>query len=117
MPRKPTRKRLKKVEKFYIEHNCQGKSLEDLAVDLQIPKTLIEPYYNECLDKIRKAKEKKEKEAMPTAGKLLARKEDRGVVVMTRESSEFADTKQPSRVSKAKESARDKKHIHKFRSE
>lgn len=108
-----TRKILNKVEKFYIENNCMELSLAEIQSDLKLTKTMIEKYYNQCKETKQKELDKQAEENIITAGKLMNRKQDRGVVVMTKESSQWSDENR----TKAKINEKSRQHIHRFREE
>ena len=102
MGRKPSRKRLTKAELYYIEGHCGSQTAKEMAYDLRIPESLIQKH----IDKLKLpmpssevdtetteqpvTHDKKDDNALK-AGKLFARKKDRGVVVMTPEAAELSD--------------------------
>ena len=75
---------LTKVEKFYIDNN-EDKNLNDIADDLNRSTAIIEKYLAET------GKSRSEETETSSAGDLMARKEDRGVTVMTPAASQVAD--------------------------
>lgn len=87
------RKRTTKAERFYIEHHWMDMTPQELAQELNLPILLVKDHYN----KFKKAYEKEqaekqaEEDKVLRAGKLMGRKKDRGVLVMTKEASQLAD--------------------------
>lgn len=105
------RKRMTKVERFYIEQNCTTMSIEQIQADLRLPKKVIEKLYNECRTE---QEEKEKKEQQVTAEKLMI-KNDRGSVAMTSAASQLGDeTRQASRNIEQINEKR-KQYIHKIR--
>jgi len=98
---------LTELEKFYIEQKCRdGVSLDEIKKQKISPASLVEQLYNQTVAEVQD-------ENKITAGKLFSRKEDYGAVVMTPQSSEFADTKRET--SKSPKIEQKETHIHKFR--
>ena len=98
---------LTELEKFYIEQKCRdGVSLDEIKQQKISPISLVEQLYNQTVTEIQE-------ENKVTAGKLFSRNENYGAVVMTPQSSEFADSKRPT--SESQKIEKKESHIHKFR--
>lgn len=80
--------KLTKVEMFYIENN-PDKVAKEIARDLNRSENIVKKHLDIKKDTAHVTESKSEKKT--PAGELMARKEDRGVVVMTQAASQVAD--------------------------
>ena len=97
---------LTELEKFYVEQKCRdGVTLAEIKKQNISPFSLVEQLYNQTVADVQD-------ENKLTAGKLLSRNENYGAVVMTPQSSEFADADRPT--SKSPTLEKKESHIHKF---
>lgn len=97
---------LNELEKFYITQKCkEGVSLADIKKQNISPMALVEQLY-------KATKSELDDSNKMTAGKLMARKKERGVVTMTEQAASFSDGKRvPSKDKKVEKS---QPHIHKL---
>ena len=77
--------KLNKVEKFYIENN-PDRTASDIAADLNRTVNCVKKYLSEELGRDTESEEK-----ISPVGDLMARREDRGVTIMTPNASQMAD--------------------------
>ena len=97
---------LNELEKFYITQKCkEGTSLADVKKQNISPVALVEQLY-------KATKSELDDSNKMTAGKLMSRKKERGVVTMTEQAASFADGKRVS--SKDKKVEKAQPHIHKL---
>ena len=97
---------LNELEKFYITQKCrEGASLDDIKKQNISPWALVEQLY-------KTTKSELDNSNKITAGKLMARKKERGVVTMTEQAASFADGKRVP--SKDKKIEKSQPHIHKL---
>ncbi len=100
---------LNELEKFYITQKCkEGVSLADIKKQNISPVALVEQLYKATKSEVDDSNKM-------TAGKLMSRKKERGVVTMTEQAASFADGKRVS--SKDKKVEKAQPHIHKLFSE
>ena len=80
---------LTKVEKFYIDNNSD-KAVDEIAADLNRSNSIVDKYLSSTdVDK---------KPEDTQVQNLFARKEDRGVTIMTPAASQVSDETRPSRI-------------------
>jgi hypothetical protein len=91
---------LTKADQFYVENKCGELSLEQMSNDLNYPSSVIESYYNQCLDKKKKA---------DTIDKLMVVNSKNGYAVMTKEASEKGEE------NRRRSSQPPENHIHRIR--
>jgi len=84
--------KLNKVEKFYIENN-PDRAAADIATDLNRTVNCVKKYISEELGRDDEPEEK----GSPV-GDLMARREDRGVTIMTPNASQAADETRSDRI-------------------
>lgn len=102
------RKTLTFTEKFYIEQKLSEMSVDELSIQLRVPKKLVKAEA-EAIEK-RKEKEQKAEQnvepaasdepKMPKAKDFFGRNKKYGATVMTRVSSEFSDGTQKANLPK-----------------
>mgnify|MGYP003153444012 CR=1 FL=1 len=97
---------LTELEKFYITQKCkEGVSLGDIKKQNISPTALVDQLYKTTKGEMDDANK-------ITAGKLMARKRERGVVTMTEQAASFSDNKRVP--SKDKNIEKSQPHIHKL---
>lgn len=82
---------LTKVEKFYIDNNLD-KTVDEIATDLNRSNSIVDKYLSSTDKEADKKPEDTEIQS------LFARKEDRGVTMMTPNASQVADETRSSRI-------------------
>ena len=86
--------KVSKVELFYIENNSSSMSAEEIASDLGRSVALVKKHI----------KNEASSDGGPTVGSLMARKDNKGVVIMTENASTRSDEiKQPNPVTNRKD--------------
>ena len=93
---------LNKVQKFYIENNCDNMTLEEICSDLSLGNSAVSPYYQKC------------KEKLQTVPNLMNVSTKHGYAIMNQQASEAGDEARKRNQSKITNQTG---HIHKIRPE